>query len=226
MREKRAVCAVILLMLAVMLAVSILRVEAAADSRGQAAAVHILDDTLPDFIYNTDAISENSLAGTLRFSLSSSGRRDLPFLSRNAACIVRGRVENLYYTSFNGMAWTLVELRISESLKGGSRAGESLSLYLPGGYISAADYALHHGGEDGSPWQYYQVSVNGVPHLRAGDEALFFLCPASGSSCLPHGAWLSLNSGIFQLTPDGMSLICCGESMLFDNLSQRIRSYT
>lgn len=222
MREKRAVCAGILLVLAAMLTVSIFHVEAAAEGRGQEAVVHILDDTLPDFIYNTDTISESSLAGEFHFSLPSPHRGDVPSLSREAIHILRGRVEALYYTSVHGMAWTLAELRVTEGLKGGAAAGESISLYLPGGYVSAADYAQYRGGENESPWEYYKVSVEGVPRLRPGDEALFFLRPAGENSCLPRGACLSLNGGIFRLAPDGMSLICHEKKLLFDNMRQLI----
>lgn len=141
---------------------------------------------LPEFSYNTETIE----GGTILEMVSFHG--DVPEfepVAPEAVACIQGRVENIYYTFSGGTAWTQADIYVMRSLSGSLSRGDIVSVYFPGGYVSAEDYSSYYGGD--SAWSdcflFFPADAGELP--MPGQEATYHLAQRDKNSPIPAGAY-------------------------------------
>ena len=118
--------------------------------------------------------------GLLPLHAATLERLSLPDLVARSTAIVRGTVSGSYAAFRGPIIYTHYTVRVSEQMKGSS--GPSLDIVVPGGTANNL-----------------RQLFSGTPHLKNGDEFVFFLW--TGSSGLTQ--IMGLTQGLFRLSPDG-----------------------
>ncbi len=122
---------------------------------------------------------------------------------RSSEAAVWGRIENVYYTSIDGLPYTQADITVTHDYKGIYTSGQKLSLYAFGGYMPLRDYAEENGflgmldgktdEEIDNTSVYYNFAADFTDYLTAGREYLFFV---SQSGIVPGGAMM-INGEIY-----------------------------
>ena len=135
-------------------------------------------------------------------------------LTERATEIVVGTVEGIAYTEVEGHAWTIVEFKPEQVLKGSMQPGEAVEIYTLGGYIALEDMIDYY--QDG--FRYEDMTEeeiqNTVVHEvvdgeesppEAGGRYLFYLAETRANSPLPDGAYERVRGTASQFMADGDS---------------------
>ncbi len=105
--------------------------------------------------------------------------------------VLSGYVEDIIYTQCGGMPYTQVDIMVKKSYKSEKllNYGDMISVYIPGGYMSAADFLDINGIADEIPRDgtvFYQGGNSGK--LKTGSDYIFFLNIPKGT--IPDGAYI------------------------------------
>ena len=198
--------------------------RAEAISAGKQAVIVSHDKTvLPDFVYNSDSIAEDSIRGEKQQRPIPESSADIEEMAQQAELIVRGSVSFLSYTFMDGLAYTMADVTVTEVLKGSLQQGDIISVYYPGGYASVNDYSEFM-GEKVTGGGYYRVKAGNVPEPEMGRDAVFFLSEPAAGSPVPKGAY-SLHFGERSVLPfdeQGRSLSPGEDKLSFEELLEII----
>ncbi|HIZ84295.1 MAG TPA: hypothetical protein H9668_07765 [Firmicutes bacterium] len=105
----------------------------------------------------------------------------IPDLAGDAAGIVRGDVLEVSYFHIGTVAYTKMDLEVTESLYGDFVPGDTISVYKSGGYIPMADYLpdiqerFPEITDQEVAGTVVDVSNEGDPHPAAGQDLVVFL---------------------------------------------------
>ena len=58
--------------------------------------------------------------------------------------VIRGKVQNVTYTSYEGVAWTKSDVLITDTFKGNLKKGDVISVFTLGGYIPLSEHIKGH----------------------------------------------------------------------------------
>ncbi len=173
---------------------------------GKPAVIVSHDKTvLPDFIYNIDSISSETVVGEKHYDFDFSEQNNLNSVIERSSDIVYGRINSLSYTFINGMAWTVTELQVLNTYKGDLCDNDVISLYYPGGFMSVYDYNAHYeSGKPGSDSEFYRSYITDAPIPFITEEELFFISDDTADYSLPDGSYIlsSGNSSICSFITD------------------------
>ncbi len=131
---------------------------------------------------------------------------DFKELATHADYIVKGIVKSVDFTSFNGVAWTKVNLLLNDIYKGDLNNRVSISYYFYGGYVSMEEYLKYNDDYDkfGNPSDeeikntiIKQYSDNETEFVQKGDEIIVLLVKTREWSPLE-------NDALERLFPSGM----------------------
>ena len=105
--------------------------------------------------------------------------------------VLSGYVEDIIYTQCSGIPYTQVDIMVKNSYKSEKilNYGDMISVYIPGGYMSASDFLDINGITDEIPRDgtvFYQGGNSGK--LKTGSEYIFFLNISKGT--IPDGAYI------------------------------------
>ena len=199
------------------------RLAEAIDAGQQAVIVSHDKTVFPDFVYNSDAISEDSIAGEKKQKSIPVSSAAIDEEAKLAGVIVRGSISSLSYTFIDGNAYTLADVTVTEVLKGNLVQGDIISVYYPGGYASVNDYNEFHGDKaEGSG--YYRVSAGNVPEPVLEQDAVFFLTSPETGSAVPDGAFVPGfgKNSVLPFDGDGKSVKFGEERLVYDELKEFI----
>ncbi len=223
MREKAFVCTGIFLILAVLLGSwACFRVEALAYGPAEPNAAG--EPALPNFIYNPDCIAASPNLGEKHFSSGLAAPEDASGAVEASALVLRGRVQEVYYTFSGGQAWTQANVLVQDCYKGTLEAGTLVPVYFQGGYASAEDFGALYGKDSGGGEGFYRVVTDGVPLPREGEDAVLLLNPASEKAGLPAGAYV-LSCGRYSVLSEageGQVRSVSGSSYSYEQLRELV----
>lgn len=115
------------------------------------------------------------------------------YMADSSDIIVYGSIEEIFYTSVDGMPYTQYNIRLYDIFKGNESYGclDTISVYLPGGYMPADVYRQYNYLPDNVPDDYTVFDSGGNSREHDVYESfIFFLC----------GDNLSVPEGAFTLT--------------------------
>ena len=125
--------------------------------------------------------------------------------------MIRGRVENILYTSANGVAYTQLDIYVTEVMRddGSLVPGDRISVRFLGGYISAREYCDRMGWDTQVPDDsvVYEGSDNYcIPDI--GSEYIMFL--NDGGYNIPDGGFsfpMSTDQSVLKPDTNGYSTL-------------------
>lgn len=71
-------------------------------------------------------------------------QNDLKKLISISDDVIRVTVQNVAYTSYEGVAWTKLDVLITDTLKGDLKVGDVISVFNLGGYIPLSEHIEGH----------------------------------------------------------------------------------
>ncbi len=111
--------------------------------------------------------------------------------------VVRGITRTVSFATIEGMAWTKIDLEITESLSGVLTEGDLISIYMLGGYIPLSEHIKYFNDEfrfsDLTKEQINNTMIHSIieneelPLLN--EENVYFLMKTPEYSSLPDGAY-------------------------------------
>ena len=114
----------------------------------------------------------------------------LELITNQSDHVIRGTVDDVIYTSRDGIAYTQLDITVSEIIKsdGSVVQGDRISVRFLGGYISADEYARSHeiDGDFPDDWTVYENSMNRY-EPESGREYILFI--NSGGYNIPRGGF-------------------------------------
>lgn len=136
-------------------------------------------------------------------------------LKKDSDAIIYGRIDEILYTSIEGVPYTVANISVSSVLKRYSLYNSRISVYIPGGYMPADEYIEYHGGSLNNAEEYLVYDDCGNwASKEAGDSYLFLL--KNGSSPLPSGSYmLTTGSDVSIFTHDGSGYLSLGNDELY-----------
>ena len=141
---------------------------------------------LPEFVYNPESIS----TGTVLELVSFQGAGPEPESQlKEADTVIQGSIRNIYYTFIDGQAWTQADINVLKSIEGGLVRGNTVSVYYPGGYVSAEDYSAYYGGRTIWEGSFLYFEPNELPLPKEGESGTYYLIKADKNSPIPIGAY-------------------------------------
>ncbi|MBQ9673955.1 MAG: hypothetical protein IJV39_04940 [Ruminococcus sp.] len=122
---------------------------------------------------------------------------DLSELVSASEEVIRGQVQKVVFTNFEGAAWTKADVLITESLKGTHKKGDTVSVFMLGGYISLTDHIAQNKDDsrfaDLSKEQisktFLKETVDNEEFVSKGADLIMCLVPTLEDSPLPKGAY-------------------------------------
>lgn len=178
----------------------------------------------PGFIYNSCAINSENLCGEKEHEIPSSAVTDMKKLADISTDIVRGKITGVCYTFINGIAYTVADLHIEDSLKGSLVSDDIVSLYFLGGYASVQDYNSFYEIKGGEPNKFYKFTAKGYSVPQVGQDMLFFMSANTDNRDIPKNGY-SLSSGadsVFSASAEGESFTGNGKSFTCEFLKELI----
>ncbi len=232
MKNKRANLIIIAILIVLLLIGSIYIFKshsskmAALELAGVEAVVVSHDKSMfPQFIYNANAINSSSVIGEKEHEMSIHNIADIKETAEKSQNIVRGKITGLCYTFSDGIAYTVAEVHVSDSLKGSLMPEDIISLYYVGGFAEVQDYNEFYGISGGEQNKYYKFTVPGYPAPEIGQDRLFFLSASSEDFAVPEGGFCltSGQSSVFSPSDDGESFTGNGETYSLDEIKKFIK---
>ncbi len=140
-------------------------------------------------IINVDSIADSKYS------------QDLKPIFDDSEEIIKGTVKNITYTSFKGIAWTKVDILVSDTYKGNLKIGDLVSVFMIGGYMKLTDHIDYHNDK----FRFSKLSEheinntviketnNGMPFQNVGDEFIYCLVTTPAFSPLPKDSYEKLS---------------------------------
>lgn len=91
-------------------------------------------------------------------------------LSHDASIVIRGKVKNIEYTSFDGTAWTKLDIIVTDSLKGNLIKKDIISVYKLGGCIPLAEKLKYY--DDRRRYEEYYTQDQ-IENILLIDNAIY-----------------------------------------------------
>ncbi len=115
--------------------------------------------------------------------------------------VIRGTVQNVTFTSFQGIAWTKSEVLITDSFKGDLKVGDLITVFNLGGYIPLSDHIAAFDDafrfSDLSAEQikntYLNEITDGEKVIQKSDDLILCLVEPVEGSPLPEGSYERLS---------------------------------
>ena len=109
--------------------------------------------------------------------------------------VIQGKIVGTEYFVFESIPWTQMKIECLDKFKGDLAKGETVTVYVMGGYIEAEEYEQEYGDcsieEDVLvEMDFYQNELSDV-----GDEGIFFLVKNDKDSVFPQDTYSFLCSG-------------------------------
>lgn len=130
--------------------------------------------------------------------------------------VIRGITRNVSFDAIEGMAWTKIDIEITESLYGDLKEGDLISIYLLGGYIPLSEHIKYFNDEfrfsDLTKEQINNTMIHSIieneEHPLLNEENVYFLMKTPEYSPLPDGAYERLcgKYSEFSISENGETL--------------------
>ena len=137
-------------------------------------------------------------------------QNDLKELISVSDDVIRVTVQNVTFTSYEGVAWTKSDVLITDTFKGDLKIGDVISVFTLGGYIPLSDHIKGHDDafrfKDLSAEEikttFLKETIDGEKTLQKSDDLILCLVQTPKNSPLPNGAYERV-SYTGQLYADG-----------------------
>lgn len=141
---------------------------------------------------------------------------EISTLSAHADAIVRGVVQEVVFTSYDGDAFTSVSLAVDECYKGELEQGDLITILHRGGYIPLQDHINRY--TDGHMFESFSSEeiANTVLHEayegesdpQVGDYNIYFISSTNPNSGLPEQAYQRVRGSVslLRIEPDGKTV--------------------
>ena len=124
--------------------------------------------------------------------------------------VIRGKVQNVAYTSYEGVAWTKLDVLITDTLKGDLKVGDVISVFNLGGYIPLSEHIEGHNdafrfknlSAEEIKTTFLKETIDGEKTVQKSDDLILCLVQTPKNSPLPNGAYERV-SYTGQLYADG-----------------------
>ena len=111
--------------------------------------------------------------------------------------VIRGKVQNVAYTSYEGVAWTKSDVLITDTFKGNLKKGDVLSVFTLGGYIPLSEHIKGHNDafrfKDLSAKKikttFLKETIDGEKPIKKSDDLILCVVKTPKDSPLPKGAY-------------------------------------
>ena len=137
-------------------------------------------------------------------------QNDLKELISVSDDVIRVTVQNVTFTSYEGVAWTKSDVLITDTFKGDLKIGDVISVFTLGGYIPLSDHIKGHDDafrfKDLSAEEikttFLKETIDGEKTVQKSDDLILCLVQTPKNSPLPNGAYERV-SYTGQLYADG-----------------------
>ncbi len=138
---------------------------------------------------------------------------EISTLSAHADAIVRGVVQEVVFTSYDGDAFTAVSLAVDECYKGDLQQGDLITILHRGGYIPLEDHISRY--NDGHMFEslsseeiantVLHEAYEGESDPQVGDYNIYFISSTNPNSGLPEQAFQRVRGtvSLFRIESDG-----------------------
>ena len=124
--------------------------------------------------------------------------------------VIRGKVQNVVYTSYEGVAWTKSDVLITDTFKGNLKKGDVISVFNLGGYIPLSEHIEGHNdafrfknlSAEEIKTTFLKETIDGEKTVQKSDDLILCLVQTPKNSPLPNGAYERV-SYTGQLYADG-----------------------
>ena len=137
-------------------------------------------------------------------------QNDLKKLISISDDVIRVTVQNVAYTSYEGVAWTKLDVLITDTLKGDLKVGDVISVFNLGGYIPLSEHIEGHNdafrfknlSAEEIKTTFLKETIDGEKTVQKSDDLILCLVQTPKNSPLPNGAYERV-SYTGQLYSDG-----------------------
>ena len=137
-------------------------------------------------------------------------QNDLKKLISISDDVVRVTVQNVAYTGYEGVAWTKLDVLITDTLKGDLKVGDVISVFNLGGYIPLSEHIEGHNdafrfknlSAEEIKTTFLKETIDGEKKVQKSDDLILCLVQTPKNSPLPNGAYERV-SYTGQLYADG-----------------------
>ena len=124
-------------------------------------------------------------------------QNDLKKLISVSDDVIRVTVQNVAYTSYEGVAWTKFDVLITDTFKGDLKAGDVISVFTLGGYIPLSEHIEGHDDafrfKDLSAEEikttFLKETIDGEKTIQKSDDLILCVVQTPKNSPLPNGAY-------------------------------------
>jgi len=134
---------------------------------------------------------------------------DLDNLSDLATQIIKGTIVKISYDAIDGDAWTKLDVKVTDSLKGNLTSGNTISIYYWGGYITLKEYSKFYNDQkkfetsnDKPDNTVLKFNMDGKKSHILNEVSLFYLKETPSYSPLPKGAYERIGGKYAELKFD------------------------
>ncbi len=157
-------------------------------------------------------------------------QNDLKKLISVSDDVIRVTVQNVTYTSYEGVAWTKLDVLITDTLKGDLKVGDVISVFNLGGYIPLSEHIEGHDDafrfKDLSAEEikttFLKETIDGEKTIQKSDDLILCVVQTPKNSSLPNGAYERV-SYTGQLYADGDKEFV---QMITDNSETKEKTYS
>lgn len=111
--------------------------------------------------------------------------------------VIRVKVQNVTFTSYEGVAWTKADVLVTDSFKGDLKIGDVISVFTLGGYIPLSDHIEGHNDafrfNDLSAEEikktFLKETIDGEKMIEKSDDLILCVVKTPEDSPLPNGAY-------------------------------------
>lgn len=111
--------------------------------------------------------------------------------------VIRVKVQNVTFTSYEGVAWTKADVLVTDSFKGDLKIGDVISVFTLGGYIPLSDHIEGHNDafrfNDLSAEEikktFLKETIDGEKMIEKSEDLILCVVKTPEDSPLPNGAY-------------------------------------
>ena len=124
-------------------------------------------------------------------------QNDLKKLISVSDDVIRGTIQNVSYTSYEGVAWTKSDVLITDTFKGNLKKGDVISVFTLGGYIPLSEHIKGHNDafrfKDLSAKKikttFLKETIDGEKPIKKSDDLILCVVKTPKDSPLPKDAY-------------------------------------
>lgn len=111
--------------------------------------------------------------------------------------VIRVTVQNVTFTSYEGVAWTKSDVLITDTFKGDLKTGDVISVFNLGGYIPLSDHIEGHDdafrfndlSAEEIETTFLKETIDGEKTIEKSDDLILCVVRTPEDSPLPNGAY-------------------------------------